>query len=123
MAYSEDYRRRTIEYLHEGNTLEDVYKAFKVYPKTIRDWEARMEAGSLKPNYPNTRKPRKLQPDELTRYVDEHPDAFLDEIGGHFNCSGEAVRKALKKLKITRKKRPYAIKNDPKTPVKNMSGK
>jgi transposase len=64
-----------------------------------------MKAGTLKPNYPKTRKPRKLPPDELIQYLEEHPDAFLEEIGTHFDCSAEAVRKALKKLKITRKKR------------------
>jgi hypothetical protein len=65
-----------------------------------------MRKGNLAPSYPKTRKPRKLPPAELVRYIDENPDAFLEEIGEYFGCSGEAVRKALKKLKITRKKRP-----------------
>jgi transposase len=105
MAYSIDYRRRTIEYYHEGHTQEEVSGIFNVCPKTIRDWEARNKTGSLKPNYPKTRKPRKLPPNELSQYINEHPEAFLEEIGEYFNCSAEAVRKALKKLKITRKKR------------------
>jgi transposase len=105
MAYSVDYRRRTIEYYQEGHTQAEVKDVFNVCPKTIRDWEARINAGSLKPSYPKTRKPRKLPPDELRQYINEHPDAFLEEIGEYFNCSAEAVRKALKKLKITRKKR------------------
>jgi len=41
----------------------------------------------------------------LEKYVDEHPDAFLSEIATHFGCSDMAVSKALRKLKITRKKR------------------
>ena len=105
MAYSEDYRNRTIEYYHEGHTQAEVFTAFKVYPKTIRQWEARKAAGTLKAEYPKIKKPRKLPPDELARYMDEHPDDFLEEIGEHFQCSAEAVRKALKKLIITRKKR------------------
>jgi transposase len=105
MAYSEDYRKRAIEYYHEGNTQAEVKAVFKIFPSTLRDWEIRYEAGSLKPEYPKTRKPRKLPPDELARYIDEHPDAFLSEIGDHFGCSEPAVSKALKKLKITRKKR------------------
>ena len=105
MAYSEDYRRRTAEYYREGHTQAEVLAVFKVHAGTIRDWETRMMAGSLKPIYPKTRKPRKLPPGELAKYVEEHPDAFLKEIGDHYNCSAEAVRKALKKLKITRKKR------------------
>lgn len=117
MAYSEDYRRRTVEYYHEGNTQEEVREIFKIHPKTLRDWEARMKSGSLKPSYPKTRKPRKLPPDELSRYVDENPDAFLSEIGDHFGCSAEAVRKALIKLKITLKKRQSATKSAVKSHV------
>ena len=105
MAYSEDYRKRVIEYKQEGHTQAEVYEAFKVYPRTVREWEARKAAGTLKAEYPKNHKPRKLPLDELARYIDEHPDDFLEEIGEHFNCSGEAVRKALRKLKITRKKR------------------
>ena len=123
MAYSEDYRQRTVEYYHERHTQAQVYEAFKVYPRTIRDWEARMMTGTLKPSYPETRKPRKLPPDELIRYNDENPDAFLEKIGEHFHCSGEAVRKALKKLKITRKKKLSTTKNVPNPTAKNMSGK
>jgi transposase len=111
MAYSEDYRKKTLEYCKEGHTQEETAAVFNVDPKTIRDWERRMKEGILKATYPKTRKPRKLPPAELSCYVEEHPDAFLDEIGSHFGCSGEAVRKALKKLKITLKKRQSATKS------------
>ena len=123
MAYSKDYRKRALEYYSEGHTLAKVFEAFKVYPGTIRDWEARMAAGSLEPSYPETRKPRKLPPDELIRYVGEHPDAFLIEIAAYFHCSDEAVRKALKKLNITRKKRYLDTKNALRMPVTNMSAR
>lgn len=105
MAYSEDYRRRTVEYYQEGNSQAEVKEIFKVHPKTLRDWETRMENGNLKATYPKTRKPRKLPPDELAAYVEKKPDAFLSEIAAHFNCSDVAVYKALKKMKITLKKR------------------
>jgi len=37
-------------------------------------------------------------------HVKNHPDDYLREIAVVFNCSDTAIRKALKKLKITRKK-------------------
>jgi len=111
MAYSEDFRRRTIEYYHEGNTQDDVSAVFKISRSTLRDWEHRYKTGNLKPSYPKTRSGGKLQPDELANYVEEFPDAFLSEIGVHFGCSAEAVRKALVKLKITLKKRHCATRN------------
>lgn len=104
MAYSVDYRKRAIEYYYEGHTQAEVRAVFKVYPDTIREWEALLAGGSLEPNYPLCRKKRKLPDEELILYINEHPDAFLFEIGDHFNSSGEAVRKALKKLNITLKK-------------------
>lgn len=105
MAYSEDYRKRTVEYYHEGHTQAEVKEVFKVHPKTLRDWETRKEKGNLKPSYPKTRKPRKLYPDKLLAYIEQNPDAFLAEIGAHFGTSDVAVGKALRKLMITRKKR------------------
>jgi transposase len=105
MAYSEDYKIRAVEYYHEGHSREEVKRVFKVWPKTLRDWENRIKSGNLKPSYPKTRKPRKLPPNELTAYVEQHPDAFLKEIAVHFSCSDTAVRKALRRLNITRKKR------------------
>ena len=105
MANREDYRRRTVEYYHEGNTQAEVKEVLKVHPTTLREWERRMGNGSLKASYPKTRKPRKLPLDELAAYVEQNPDAFLAELGVHFNCSDVAVGKALKKLNITRNKR------------------
>ena len=104
MAYSLDYRKRTLEYYGEGHTQAEVLEVFKVHPATLRNWRIRESEGTLKASYPKTRKPRKIPPDELRKYVDEHPDHYLKEIGAHFGSSGEAVRKALKKLKITVKK-------------------
>jgi len=112
MAYSVDYRKRAVEYYHEGNTQAEVRAVFKISPATLRDWEARYEAGELKPNYPKTRKKRKLpSSDELIAIVEQNPDAFLREIGDDFGCSHQAVSKALAKLGITLKKRQSATKS------------
>ncbi len=47
---------------------------------------------------------KKINPEELKTYVKEHPDACQKEIAKKFKCTSEAVRKALKRLKITQKK-------------------
>ena len=112
MAYSEDYRKRAIEYYHEGNTQKEVGDVFNIDPKTLRDWIARQEAGCLKAVFPKTRAARKLPLDELRKYVEANPDAFLHEIAAHFDCSDTAVSKRLKKLNITLKKRQLATRKD-----------
>ena len=104
MSYSEDFRKRTIEYRQEGNTLEKTSKIFKVSIKTIRKWEKQLrEEGNLKTTVPK-RSFKKIDPDKLRKYIEEHPDAYLREIAEEFRCCINAVSKALKKLKITRKK-------------------
>jgi len=60
MAYSEDFRRRALEYYYEGHSQDEVSTVFKIHVETLREWDARSKAGSLKTQYPKSRKPRKL---------------------------------------------------------------
>jgi transposase len=55
-------------------------------------------------NRPLNRKRRKLDPEKLRKDAEDYPDAFNRERAQRFGCAEEAVRLALKKLKITRKK-------------------
>ena len=111
MSYSEDYRKRTIEYRGEGHTLEETHKVFKVSISTIRAWEKQWnEKGTLAPA-PVVRGYKKIEPQRLKTYVQEHPDAYPKEIALEFNCCETAVRKAFKRLGITRKKRRYITRN------------
>ena len=94
-----------MEYLDEGHTQASAVKAFKVSRRAIVQWKQQhRETGSLEKK-PLNRMHKKLDPALLIAYVTKHPDAYLKEIGAAFGCSGEAVRLALKKLKITIKKR------------------
>lgn len=111
MSYPEKYRERTIEYRQEGHTLEETKAAFKVAITTIQKWEKQLkEKGDLKPKKP-VRRHKKIDPEKLKAYVAEHPDAYQAEIAKEFNCCQSAVQKALKRLKITRKKRLPRTKN------------
>jgi len=111
MSYPEEYRKRTIEYKQEGHTLEETKEIFKVSISTIRAWEKQSkEKGNLKAKIPE-RPFKKIDPEKLKIYVEEHPDAYQNEIAKEFKCTPEAIRKALKRLKITRKKRRTDIKN------------
>ena len=60
------------------------------------------EEGNLK-KYKVIRPFKKIAPEKLMEHVKNHPDDYLREIAVVFNCSDTAIRKALKKLKITRK--------------------
>ncbi|MBQ3378070.1 MAG: hypothetical protein IJG62_07335 [Synergistaceae bacterium] len=46
-----------------------------------------------------------MDPEKLKAYIHTNPDAFLSQIADAFHCCPTAIRKALIRLKITRKKR------------------
>jgi transposase len=104
MSYEIKYRQRAIEYWQEGHSKRATAEVFKVSPTTLQTWKFQLnETGTLAPK---KRKEtwRKIDPEKLNRYNNEHPDAYLKEIADEFGCSDVAVLKALKRLKITRKK-------------------
>lgn len=104
MAYETRYKERVLEYLAEGHSQKATAETFGIGTTTIKEWKKRIARNeSLEPKKRN-RTPKKIPPNELKAYVAAYPDAYLSEIGGHFGCTGEAVRQALKKQKITRKK-------------------
>jgi len=104
MAYDIKYRLRALEYWSAGNSKRKTAEVFKVSPSTLQEWKSLLkETGKLEPKKrPETW--RKIEPDKLRRFVEENPDAYLREIAAEFNCAIHAVEKALKRLKITRKK-------------------
>ena len=105
MSYPIRYRKRTIEYRQEGHTLEETGETFKVSISTIRKWEKQLkEKGHLEKKAVK-QKFKKLDPEKLKAYVKAHPDAYQAKIGKAFGCTDTAVRKAFRRLGITRKKR------------------
>ena len=104
MAYDIKYRRRAIDYWDEGHSKRKTAEVFKVSTSTLQKWKSKLkETGTLAPK---KRKQtwRKIEPCKLEKYIDENPDAYLREIAQQFKCTIHAVEKALKRLKITRKK-------------------
>jgi len=106
MAYSEDFRKRVMEYLDEGNTWNDARSTFKISMTAIASWRQKCKkTGEVKDAPRPPKACIKLDPEKLKSYVEKHPDAYLREVGEAFGCSGTAVIKAFKRLGITRKKR------------------
>ena len=105
MAYSIDFRKRAIAFMDEGHTGKELYEAFKIYPSNIDKWRKLLkETNSLEPQYPETRQ-GKIDLKKLKQAVERKPDATLPELAKIFNCTKQSVDAALKKAKITRKKR------------------
>ena len=110
MAYSIDTRKIVLDYLAKGHTQEEANKELGVSVSSITKWRRMLrETGNLEDKEPQ-RKPRKLHDAELKAYIAANPDAYFTEIAEHFKCSDEGVRKACKRLGITRKRKTKLYK-------------
>ena len=104
MSYDIKYRQRVVDYLGEGHTEKEASAVFKVSTATLWKWKSQLkETGTLAPK---KRKEtwRKIDPEKLRDYVAKYPDSYQHEIAAAFGVRLYAIQKALKRLKITRKK-------------------
>ncbi len=111
-SYSLDLRDRVLQYLEKNPDKKSASALFQVGMATIYRWiSRRKEKGHLQP----TRREyayKKIDDQKLIEYVKDHPDQFLYEIAKHFNLTAQAIFYALKRLRITRKKRLRSIKKE-----------
>jgi transposase len=108
MAYAKDLREKVLKY-RAKHSLEKTHEVFGISISTIRDWERlKNENGNLNKR-PLNRTFKKIDPVKLAEFVIQNPDAYLSEIGEHFNCSATAVFYALENQSITLKKLKFVI--------------
>lgn len=104
MTYSLDLRKKALEYLKKGNSKKVTALIFGVTARSLTNWEKRENEGSLAPKKRKTGS-YKFDEHALKEYIQKNPDAYLYEIGKHFNTTAQAIFYACKRLKITLKKR------------------
>ena len=105
MIYDKKFKTRAIEYHEEGNSIRQTAKVFKISPNTLNTWlKQYREHGDFK-GKPRVYTHGKLKERELLDFLDANPDAYQYEMAEHFGVSQTAIWKALKRFKITRKKR------------------
>ena len=93
------------------HTYRMTCEVFGITQMTLRDWIKKYdETGDIK-HKTRVVHNKKVNPNELKAYVEEHPDAFQYEIAEHFNCSQPYICILLKNLGFTLKKRQNATEN------------
>jgi len=107
MSYDIKFRRRAIEYWENGHSKKETAEVFKVSHFTLQMWKSQLKESGTLESKKRKETWRKIEPARLIEYLDRRPDAYLKEMAEEFGCSDVAVLKALRRLKITRKK------NDP----------
>jgi len=104
MSYEYKFRKRTIEYHNEGNSIRKTAQIFGITKSTLERWlKQQRETGDLKRRYRSYK--TAINEDELLSYLELNPSAYQSEIAEHFGCHKSAVSRALKRFNITRKKR------------------
>ena len=104
MSYDIELRRRAIEYWEDGHSKKETAVVFKVSHFTLQKWKSQLkETGTLEAKV-RRETWRKIDPSRLKEYLNQHPDAYLKEMAEEFSCTDVAILKALRRLKITRKK-------------------
>jgi transposase len=118
--YSIDLRKRVLQYLEENNDKMKASQLFQVGIATVYRWIKRkkqrgnVEALKKKSSY------KKIDDQKLIAYVEQNPDHFLSEIAKHFGLTLQAIFYALKRLKITRKKRLRFTRKEMQKQEKNL---
>ena len=107
MAYGMDLKERVVNFVNAGHTQEEARLTFNVGITTIKRWKSQFaQRGSLE-NKPLNRVARLFTSKELNAYIEKNPDALLKDIAQHFNASISGAFYALKREKITLKKRDF----------------
>lgn len=118
--YSQDLRKRVIGFVENGGQKKATASLFKVSSRTIYSWLTLKRKTKSLARKSYQRNKFKISPSALLKYIEEHPDHYLREIAEQFSTCISAIFYALKKLKITRKKKRYFIANAKKKPERNM---
>jgi len=118
MAYSDDYRKRAVEYRDSGHTFAELREAFKIPARTYYDWKQKFADGYYDMKVTRTRR-RKIDREKLRQAVAEKPDAYLRELAEQFACTEQAVFYMLRKLDITLKENPSRAANGRRRSVRS----
>lgn len=108
--YSQDLRRKAIEAVESGRSLLSVSKSFNVNRNTLSDWYRRYQQTgdySAKQGYQQGHSHRITDWEQFHAFVREHGEKTQAEMAEAWpgEMSEDAIRRGLKKIGFTRKKR------------------
>jgi transposase len=86
-AYSEDLRIRIVGRVKQGKeSHQSIADNFRIGVATVRRWvKLYKDTGSVARIVPITTRPRKVDYNEVQKFIEKNPDQTLKEIGDIFN--------------------------------------
>jgi transposase len=116
--HGNDYKESAVKYKRDDHTFEETQAIFGMSKSTYYAWEKEYDAGF--PEKPKRTCEKKINKQALQRAVEERPDSELSELAQPFGCTPQAVFYALKRMGITRKKRPLPTQKNRKNNARSM---
>ena len=105
MAYDNKFKKRTIEYHMEGNSTRKTSETFGISSNTLNTWLKEYREHGEFLNKPKPANNTKLTEEALLAYFKDNDDSYQAETAKHFGVSQSGISRALRRLKISRKKR------------------
>lgn len=116
MTYSVNLRKKVLLVKEQENlTFLEVSKRFCVGVASIERWSKNIE-----PKRTRNKLPTKIDWEKLAKDVEEHPDDYQYERAQRFGVSKQGIGYALKRLKISYKKKHLNIQKQTKKLNKNL---
>lgn len=104
--YSEDLRKRVIEYLREGGNYKEASKRYKISISALGRWYRRYKQEGTYQARRRVGGKIKIDLVRLENYVLTTPDTKLKELSKEFNVSTFTVSHWLRRLGFSYKKKP-----------------
>ena len=108
MRYSNDLRKRVLDFIEAGGSKTEASKRFSVSRAIIYRWLAAEDPFTYEK--PGPRGPRALSAEALRKHATDFPDQTLAERANHFEVSTFCIWYTLKKMGFTRKKKTIGYK-------------
>jgi len=104
-SYSEDLRKKVVEYLSEGNSYVKASKLFKISVSALGRWNRKykLEGNCIAKKRGGSK--RKIDIEALQEYVRNNENMTLKEASGEFKVSIFTISSWLKKLGYSYKKK------------------
>ena len=102
MAYSEDLKKRVMDFIREGGEKTHASDLYKVSRATIYRWLS--QPADHKAGKPGPKTSHKFSREALRAQLEAKPDSLQKELAAHFKVSINAICQALKRMGIVRKK-------------------
>ena len=102
MTYSLDFRKKVLSIRQkEKLSFAQISKRFGISVNSLFLWSKK-----LKPKQTKNRPEIKIDREQLIEDIKKYPDAFSYERADRLNVSASGIRSAMKRLKISYKKKP-----------------